>query len=908
MTSHIENFGMNIFKDRYITITQDPTGDTSIEGFKILSIYKGDDLVPIEELELDGWDTSSTYNGYPLVSEGHNLSSQIKLKADKSLLFNDLRIRFAKGPMYWTSTVRYQDKNTKLLVGKGKEGVGERWIQYTNWVSVLAQYLIVGLAMFLLAVFINDFLNKFFESDKTFKSFIKLARPYFMITGIFIIGSVVFYHLNKFLIEESFLSLFSAVMTKNDVFIVIAFLYFAALGLKSYTINNYKHMDKLTWFIFIINPLVSFAILELAYNPDLLQMEPIYVVINTFILLLVQLLVYFISRKKRPAMMTVLVISMIFGICNDFLMVLRDSPLIPAFLGSLGVAADVAGDTVFSFNGMAMSALALGLMWMMVIMSVRQGRIRISRKKYLIALSSFAGVLAVSIIVSANFFLNQVTVGVNLWRPSRTYYVEGAPYSFYRITVKQLITAPDGYKEENVKKILDSYYYGYDLDEIESSNISEEEYKLANKKMNDERKNLESLSSKETSHESEAKINNPSENLNQTKNNENIDQDNKLASKVTGEKDKNPLTKENKQPNVIMIQSESLADYYNLGNLRLNKDPLEFTRSLKENTIQGHVYMSVLGGGTVNSEYETLTSLPLSFFPSGAYPFQQYVKDGHTSVGRLLENQGYDTFIAHPNKPTNYSRQEVWPNLGFENLAFIDDYIEGPHSYVHDYISDDTTYRKIIDQFENKSDKPLFYYLVTMQNHGAYMGDNPDGEIEIIGHKGENLGADEYLNLVKASDHDFKNLVEFFKNYDEPTIICIFGDHQPSIYNYYLDIAYGENNYKDEDSFKTPLTIWANYDIEEEEDVNISLNYLSPYLFSKAGGIKVSAYDKYLLDMMEEYPVLTTRFILDKDGRDVKDDQKFLKKNNELDSLVYYSIKDQDKNNKYFNFPAEAED
>ena len=29
------------------------------------------------------------------------------------------------------------------------------------------------------------------------------------------------------------------------------------------------------------------------------------------------------------------------------------------------------------------------------------------------------------------------------------------------------------------------------------------------------------------------------------------------------------------------------------------------------------------------------------------------------------------------------------------------------------------------------------------------------------------------------------------------------------------------------DLYKTPFLIWANYDIEEQENVNISMNYLS---------------------------------------------------------------------------------
>lgn len=882
MATKIANFGLNILDNQYITISQEMTNNDQQDNFKILSLYKGNELIDVDDLEIRGWSESKlNYNKYPITSNGYTEGNSIRIKVDKDFLFNDLRIRYASGPNYWNANVNYQDKKNTLLIGNGKDKIYQETIHYSSWISVTLQYVSLLVAAFFLSLFINSIVYKLLDSDEKIsrKKLIKIFKPYSINVIIFAIGLFIYDKLNKHILEESALSFFNATMTKNDIIIYLIFGFFISLGIRSLTANKYKHMNKITWLVFILNPLVSFMILESAYNPNLMSMEAIYVLINSFILLLIQLFIYFTFRFKKPAMVIVLIISIIFGVANDFLMLLRDSPLIPAFFGSLGVAADVANDTIISLNGMAISSMAVALIWLLTIISVKEGKIKINKKRYLASLGAFTGVLAVSIIVSANFFLNQVTVGVNLWRPSRTYYVEGAPYSFYRITVKQLITAPEGYDKKKVENILDSYYYS-------NGEVA----------VNDESSDLASSSLQ--SLPSDSIVENHADNSTSS-------QDEIKNSKLNEEDSKKLSSLNDKKPNIIMVQSESLADYYGLGNLKMNKDPMEYMKSLKENTIHGYTFMSVIGGGTVNSEFETLTSLPLAFFPSGAYPFQQYVKDGHTSVGRVLENQGYDTFITHPNKPTNYSRQEVWPNLGFKNSAFIDDYPDA--TYVHNFVSDETLYKKVIDKYKNKGDKPLFSYLVTMQNHGAYTGAYKSDNIQILGHQGENKGADEYLNLVNVSDNDFKELVSFFENYDEPTIICVFGDHQPSIYNYYLDIAYGENNYTDEDIYKTPLTIWANYDIEEEDNVNISLNYLSAYLFEKAGGIEHSAYEKYLLDMMEDYPVITTRFVLDKYGKDVKNDETFIKKNNELNSLIYYEVKDQNETNKYFNFPAQSE-
>ena len=39
----------------------------------------------------------------------------------------------------------------------------------------------------------------------------------------------------------------------------------------------------------------------------------------------------------------------------------------------------------------------------------------------------------------------------------------------------------------------------------------------------------------------------------------------------------------------------------------------------------------------------------------------------------------------------------------------------------------------------------------------------------------------QYLSLIKMSDDAFKELVNYFKKVKEPTIILLFGDHQPHL-------------------------------------------------------------------------------------------------------------------------------
>ena len=157
-----------------------------------------------------------------------------------------------------------------------------------------------------------------------------------------------------------------------------------------------------------------------------------------------------------------------------------------------------------------------------------------------------------------------------------------------------------------------------------------------------------------------------------------------------------------------------------------------------------------------------------------------------------------------------------------------------------------------IEQKANPADK-LFLFNVTMQNHGGYTIPyaNFDQEVWLTGDmEGKYPEADMYLSLVKKSDEAFEWLVNYFSQCDQPTMIVMFGDHQPSVEQEFLDKAYGVT--QDEmtmeqymDKFKVPFVIWANYPLTGEKPGITSLNFLAQYVLRDAG-IQTSAFGSYL--------------------------------------------------------------
>ncbi|MCD7745402.1 MAG: sulfatase-like hydrolase/transferase [Lachnospiraceae bacterium] len=364
-------------------------------------------------------------------------------------------------------------------------------------------------------------------------------------------------------------------------------------------------------------------------------------------------------------------------------------------------------------------------------------------------------------------------------------------------------------------------------------------------------------------------------------------------------------------PNLIVIMNESWADYTDIGNgLELSEDYMPFIRSLTENTIRGTAYASIFGANTPNSEYEFLTGNTRAFLPASSVGFNLFVRGNLPSLASQLKTLGYYTLAMHPYRGTNYRRNIVYPQIGFDTYYTRDDF-SYPYK-IRNYISDRTLFDRIILEYEENLDsgQPLFSYNVTVQNHGGYYTSNTKNmsmSINVLNTEFSTTRAEIYVNLVKATDDAFKNLIEYFEDVDDPTVIVMFGDHQPDIgdgaYEYLLGGT--EEDLTSEElmeKYKVPFIIWANYDIEEETIEATSLNYLYSIMADRLG-LSMTGYQEYLLELSEEIPVLNSVGYWGADGNfyELDDEESpYYELVNEYNILEYNDIFGGD--NRYYEF------
>lgn len=329
-------------------------------------------------------------------------------------------------------------------------------------------------------------------------------------------------------------------------------------------------------------------------------------------------------------------------------------------------------------------------------------------------------------------------------------------------------------------------------------------------------------------------------------------------------------------PNVIVIMNESFSDLRVIGELNTDIEVTPFLDGLTENVIRGYAYSSVYAGNTAVSEYEFLTGDSNILFHT--MPYSTIVKAGTEPLTLVsgFQELGYTCIAAHSYYNSAYRRMTVYDVFGFDDMYFVDDMKD--LEYLRGFATDASQYRTIYTLFEEKdAGERLFVFNVTMQNHGDYLKDDSgfSEKITLVDYPGQYPQAEQYLSCIHESDQAIGELITYFSNVEEPVVVLMFGDHQPGVEEEFYELLYASSDAEEELNtlkYVVPYYIWANYEIDTTPDNDItSLNYLSSVLKS-AASIPMTAYDKYLLSLTVDLPVVSASCVHDAEGNSLRTD------------------------------------
>ncbi len=328
------------------------------------------------------------------------------------------------------------------------------------------------------------------------------------------------------------------------------------------------------------------------------------------------------------------------------------------------------------------------------------------------------------------------------------------------------------------------------------------------------------------------------------------------------------------EPEIILcIMNESFADLSIYPNVETDRPVMPFIDSLTENSQQGSLMVSVIGGTTANSEYEFLTGNSCMLSPQTVV-YNSFIKQDQFSLARNLKAQGYYAVAQHPYYPNGWNRQIVYPRMGFDEFVSYNDY-KNPEK-LRGYVTDKCDYEKVIETIEaKKPGEKLFLFNVTMQNHGEYDVKNFTNTVHLKNYDGKSKDyMEQYLTLMNISDKALEELINYLKTREEKILLCFFGDHQPALPDDFVEYAFGKKagdlSFEEEQmEYRTRYLIWANYDIPESQGKVLSTNYLASYLL-RFTSLKRSGYNDYLNIMQQKYEGINAFSHVDEYGHVVK--------------------------------------
>lgn len=676
---------------------------------------------------------------------------------------------------------------------------------------------------------------------------------------------------------------------------------FALIAATGTVLNLNIRLKRGTGLIFmLLLPPASFYLLE-AYSHNAFDMGGVLQILNIIFFYILFLLLFLFIGRADIAGIVGSFIPMVVGIINYYTVIFRGSPVLPWDLMSVGTAMSVSDNYEFSVEYPMLMA-ALGFVLLMAVaskISIRLPKAFIHWKaKDIFSLHALkhvalrlAGMAACICAVFGIFISLQVTgvksfLGMDetLFLPNTLYATNGFAVSFIYNMQYIEVDKPEGYSAEQVARIMEPY-----IDEAGHIDIVEgtagESVQISGSGLN-----TVGAGGQGAGTGMSAGGTGESESAGET---ENETTDTKPSAKA-----------QDGQPNIIVVMNEAFSDLSVLGDFETNEDYMPFMRSLKEDTVRGNLFVSVKGGNTANTEFEFLTGDTMAFLPQGSVAYQQYIHEEKPTLVSWLKSLGYDTAALHPFNASGWDRDEVYPYFGFDTIMFYPDFTH--RDLLRTYVSDKSSFAQLTDVFESKQDgKPLFAFLVTMQNHGGYYNDyeNFTPEIE-LGFEPENPKekhyTEQYLSLVKKSDEAFEELIDYFKAQDEKTIVVMFGDHQPTDIIAKPILEY--HGKQDDQSLETqqeryivPFVIWANYDIEEQEIERLSPNFLSSLILDVAG-LPKTGYQEFLSALSQTVPVITANIYIDADGNYYNTkDNPYSKELEEYRALQYYHLFDKDK-------------
>ena len=218
--------------------------------------------------------------------------------------------------------------------------------------------------------------------------------------------------------------------------------------------------------------------------------------------------------------------------------------------------------------------------------------------------------------------------------------------------------------------------------------------------------------------------------------------------------------------------------------------------------MSGLLSVPAWGANTMRTEFAVLTGIGDQALGVHRFnPYRRVARGGILALPHRLRALGYETVCIHPYPVGFFGRDSVFPTLGFDRFIDIDGLPNAPHE--GPYVADEAVARKIAEVL-GAADRPTFVFAITMENHGPlHLERVSPADMARRCRDPPPPGWDDltlYLRHLANADRMFGDLAELLAARPRGGVLCLFGDHVPSMPRVYADQGFCDS--------RTDYLIW----------------------------------------------------------------------------------------------------
>lgn len=307
-------------------------------------------------------------------------------------------------------------------------------------------------------------------------------------------------------------------------------------------------------------------------------------------------------------------------------------------------------------------------------------------------------------------------------------------------------------------------------------------------------------------------------------------------------------------PDIVVILSESLFDPTTMKSMAAFPDTIPVMRSAIASGEGGYMSVPAFGGGTVRTEFEIMTGMPVEAFPEARFPYVSLVRDRIPGLVSALEAHGYRTVAVHGNAGSFWNRRNAYKAMGMDRFITRDEFPpDAPHDGL--WISDAAMTDVILQQVRQPG-PPHMVLALSMETHGPYkdLAGVDAAERDAVGVPPA-LAAPEaealrnYLYHAHHADAQLGRLMRELRANRRPAVVLFFGDHLPALPKVYARLGFvdGRSGPKQE----VPWVLWRSDRPTRAPDAGTPVeSWMLPGLLLQTAGVVDDPYFATIADVV----------------------------------------------------------